>query len=114
MAVSNPLFDAPLEGATGVLFNVTGGRDLTLGQVHEVAGIIGKSTRSDANVIFGVVQQKHMGKRVVITLVATGIGQAPSDSAPPEVVDHAVLKSPATPSQNGHAAPPPVEAERLL
>ena len=76
MAVSNPLFDGPLQGASGVLFNVTGGNDLTLAQVHEVAEIIRKTAKPDANVIFGVVQDKKMKKRVSITLVATGITSA--------------------------------------
>ena len=73
-ALANPLFNAPLEGATGILFNVTGGKDLTLGQVHEVAEIVRKAANSDANVIFGVVQERRMKKRVGITLIGTGVG----------------------------------------
>ena len=72
-ALSNPLFDAPLEGAAGILFNIKGGKDLTLGQVHEVAGIISNASRSQAQVIFGVVQHPKWNKRVSITLVATGV-----------------------------------------
>lgn len=75
-ALANPLFDAPIEGAAGILFNVTGGKDLTLGQVHEVAEVIGKAARSEANVIFGVRQDMKMKKRVRITLVATGVRSA--------------------------------------
>ena len=72
-ALANPLFDAPLEGASGVLFNVTGGPDLTLGQVHEVADIVQEAAATDANVIFGVVQDRRMKGRVSVTLVGTGI-----------------------------------------
>ena len=72
-ALANPLFDAPLEGASGVLLNVTGGPDLTLGQVHEVADIVHEAADSGANVIFGVVQQRRMKGRVSVTLVGTGI-----------------------------------------
>ena len=72
-ALANPLFDAPLHGASGVLFNISGGKDLTLGQVHEVAEIIRKAAKSDANVIFGVVQDPRLKRRVSITLVGTGI-----------------------------------------
>ena len=75
-ALANPLFSAPMHGASGVLLNISGGRDLTLGQVHEVAEIIRKAAKSDANVIFGVVQDPRMRRRVSITLVATGIGSA--------------------------------------
>ena len=72
-ALSNPLFDTPLNGATGILFNVKGGKDLTLGQVHEVAGIIRKATKAEANVSFGVAQDRRFSRRVSITLVATGL-----------------------------------------
>ena len=72
-ALANPLFDAPLEGASGVLLNVTGGPDLTLGQVHEVADIVHEAADSGANVIFGVVQERGMKGRVSVTLVGTGI-----------------------------------------
>ena len=75
-ALANPLFNAPMHGASGVLLNISGGKDLTLGQVHEVAEIIRKAAKSDANVIFGVVQDARMRRRVSITLVATGIGSA--------------------------------------
>ena len=67
-----------MQGASGVLFNVTGGKDLTLAQVHDVADIIRETARPDANIIFGVVQDKRMKKRVSITLVATGVESARS------------------------------------
>lgn len=89
-ALANPLFNAPIQGASGVLFNVRGGYDLTLGQVHEVAEIIRKATKSDANVIFGVAQDKRMKRRVSITLVGTGVG-GPTTAQPPQ------------PSQPAHA-----------
>ena len=74
-ALSNPLFDAPLKGASGILLNIKGGKDLTLGQVHEVAGVIRGASRSQAQVIFGVVRDTRWKKRVSITLVATGVGE---------------------------------------
>jgi cell division protein FtsZ len=82
-ALSNPLFGGPLQGATGILFNVTGGPDLTLGQVHEVADLIRQASSHGTNVIFGVVQDKRMRKRVSITLVATGIQGEGSISGEP-------------------------------
>ena len=72
-ALANPLFDMPLEGAKGVLLNVTGGPDLTLGQVHEVAGIIKSAASENANVIFGVVQDERMKNKVSVTLVGAGV-----------------------------------------
>jgi cell division protein FtsZ len=72
-AVSDPLLGAPLRGATGILFNVRGGMDLTLGQVHRVAELVEAASGPEANVIFGVVQEKGMKGRVSVTLVATGV-----------------------------------------
>ena len=76
-ALSNPLYNAPMMGATGVLFNVKGGKDLSIGQVHEVAAMIRDASRAEAQVIFGVVQDKKWKKRVSITLVGTGLGARP-------------------------------------
>ena len=86
-ALSNPLFDSPLEGAKGILLNIKGGKDLTLGQVHEVAGVIKDASRSQAQVIFGVVHDRKWKKRVSITLVATGVKaeQQASEEVVPDV-----------------------------
>lgn len=72
-ALANPLFTAPIEGAQGILFNVRGGPDLSIGQVHEVAGIIEDASKTQAHVVFGVVQDPRWHKRIRVTLVATGI-----------------------------------------
>ena len=85
-ALENPLFDTPLEGATGVLFNVTGGPDLTLGQVHEVADIIKQAASPDANVVFGVVQDRRMNRAVRVTLVGTGVNRAVEPKPVAEIV----------------------------
>ena len=107
-ALSNPLFDAPLEGASGVLFNVAGGPGLTLGQVHEVSEIIRRAASPNANVIFGVVQDKRMKKRVSVTLIATGI-----DASPPPRAGANRASAPETPAAVGGApasAPGPTPA----
>ena len=72
-ALANPLFTAPIEGAQGILFNVRGGRDLSIGQVHEIAGMIEGASKTQAQVVFGVIQDPRWNKRVRVTLVATGI-----------------------------------------
>ena len=74
-ALSNPLFDAPLAGATGILLNVKGGNDLSLGQVTEIAKTVRRAASPDANVVFGVVQQRSLKRRVSVTVVATGVGK---------------------------------------
>ena len=121
-ALANPLFNAPLEGATGILFNVTGGKDLTLGQVHEVAEIIRKAAKSDANVIFGVVQERQMKRRVGITLIGTGVGSKPQEEPTPKDESKSVVTlSDAelnrlinAPSSNGHLQADLTQTARLL
>ena len=119
-ALANPLFNAPLEGATGILFNVTGGNDLTLGQVHEVAEIIRKAAKSDANVIFGVVQERQMKKRVGITLIGTGIGNdiqpetADESDSPVILSDADINRLISAPNRNGHAHAALANTAKLL
>ena len=93
MALSNPLFGAPLEGASDILFNVSGGNDLTLGQVHEVSDIIRNAGGADSNVIFGVVQSRKLRNRVSITLVAIGLTgeHEKSQDTGPEVREAALV-----------------------
>ena len=74
-AVSSPLLDLSMEGARGVLFNITGGTDLTLAEINDAAEIINKSADPDANIIFGTVTDPSMGNEVKITLIATGFDQ---------------------------------------
>jgi len=74
-AVASPLLDISMEGARGVLFNITGGPDLTLAEINEAAEIINKAADPDANIIFGTVTDPAMGNEVKITLIATGFDQ---------------------------------------
>lgn len=78
MAVSSPLLDVSMEGARGVLFNITGGSDLTLAEINDAAEIINKAADPDANIIFGTVTDPSMGNEVKITLIATGFDQPES------------------------------------
>jgi len=77
-AVSSPLLDLSMEGARGVLFNITGGPDLTLAEINEAAEIINKAADPDANIIFGTVTNPQLGNEVKITLIATGFDQPDS------------------------------------
>jgi cell division protein FtsZ len=75
-AVSSPLLeDVSISGAEGVLVNITGGRDLTLHEVNEAAGVVVNAAGEDANVIFGAVIDPNMDGEIQITVVATGFGQ---------------------------------------
>lgn len=71
-ALASPLLDVSIEGARGVLYNVTGSDSLTLNEVNQAAAVISKAMDPMANIIFGVVFDPRMGNEVSITLIATG------------------------------------------
>lgn len=72
VAIASPLLDIDISGARGVLFNITGGLDLTLFEVNEAADIISRAAHPDANIIFGAVQDPSFDGKVKITVIATG------------------------------------------
>src|SRR6266568_8628022 len=72
LAIASPLLDIDISGARGVLFNITGGMDLSLFEVNEAADIISKAAHPEANIIFGAVQDASYDGRVKITVIATG------------------------------------------
>ena len=72
IAINSPLLDIDISGARGVLFNITGGLDLTLHEVNEAADIISKAAHPEANIIFGAVQDALFDGKVMITVIATG------------------------------------------
>jgi cell division protein FtsZ len=73
-AISSPLLETSLDGATGILLNVTGGPDLGLFEVNEAAEVVTGAADSNANVIFGAVIDEAMGDNVRVTAIATGFG----------------------------------------
>jgi cell division protein FtsZ len=75
-AIESPLLEISIEGAKGVLFNVTGGPDLGMLEVHEAASVIQQAADPEANIIFGAVIDPEMGSDVKITLIATGFDSA--------------------------------------
>lgn len=76
-AISSPLLEeASIEGAKGVLINITGGDDMTLFEVNEAASIIQEAADEDANIIFGTVIDRKMKDEIKITVIATGFDTA--------------------------------------
>jgi len=71
-ALSSRLLDVTIDGARGVLFNVTGGPDLSLFEINEAASIIRETAHPDVNMIFGAVIDENMGDEIRITVIATG------------------------------------------
>ncbi len=82
-AISSPLLeDTTINGAHGVLINVTGSQSITLHEVSEASQIIQESAHPDANIIFGSVFDDSLGDKIKITVIATGFGRAEEDSEP--------------------------------
>jgi cell division protein FtsZ len=73
-AISSPLLETSLDGATGVLLNITGGKELGLAEVDEAAQVVTAAADANANVIFGAVIDDSMGDHVRVTAIATGFG----------------------------------------
>jgi cell division protein FtsZ len=73
-AVSSPLLESSIEGATGILLNITGGPDIGLFEVNEAAEVVTSAADPNANIIFGAVIDEAMGDEVRVTVIATGFG----------------------------------------
>jgi len=108
-AISSPLLeDASVQGARGVIINVTGGPDLTLAEVSEASDIIYNAAHEDANIIFGAVVDPKMEGQVKITVIATGfdhrsvglgpVAQAAKDT-PTDMSAYTAVKPPAADRQ---------------
>jgi len=75
-AISSQLLDVTINGAHGILFNVTGGPNLSLFEVNQAAAIIKETASPDVNLIFGAVIDENMGDEIRITVIATGFDQS--------------------------------------
>src|SRR3954469_1088586 len=89
-AISSPLLeDVSINGATGILINITGGSDLTLAEMNEACSLIEEAADPDANIIFGSVIDAHAGDEVRITVIATGFQPlAQAEPAPVRGASH--------------------------
>ncbi len=85
-AVSSPLLDVSIQGATGVLYNVTGARNLGLHELRAAAEVIAQAVSPDAEIIFGTAIDPNLGDEVQVTVIATGFAVGPRavavDAAP--------------------------------
>jgi cell division protein FtsZ len=82
-AISSPLLeDISIQGARGVLINVTGGPDLGVHEINEAASIIQEEADDDANIIFGAVIDENLGDEIRITVIATGFVDAKEEPKP--------------------------------
>jgi len=97
IAVNSPLLETSIHGASGVIFNVTGGPDMTIHEVYEAAEVIHESVLDDAIVIFGAVVDDRIQGEVQITVIATGFDLKPQ-GAEKSISDSLSLFSTATAS----------------
>jgi len=72
MAIASPLLETSIDGATGILINVTGGEELTLLEVNAAANLVHSCADPNAEVIFGMAIDETMGDEISITVIATG------------------------------------------
>ncbi len=75
-AIESPLIEVSIDGAKGVLFNVTGGYDMSMSEIQEAAEIITGAVSPDANIIFGATLRPDMEDEIIITVIATGFDSA--------------------------------------
>ena len=83
IAISSPLIEENVEGATGILLNMTGGKDLGLFEVNEAAEIVREAAAANANIIFGAVIDESQGDEVRVTVIATGFDHSRRSLAAP-------------------------------
>jgi len=105
-AISSQLLDITIDGARGILFNVTGGNDLTLHDVNEAAEIIKSTAHPDVNLIFGAVIDPNMKDEVRITVIATGFERSTPNRYAGEVVSRE------TKSERPAQSAPPSQSQR--
>ena len=98
-AIHSPLLETSIEGAGGVLLNVTGGKDLCLLEISEAADLVQKSVDADANIIFGAVIYEKLENEIVITVIATGFTKTAFQDLKLDSIVGEALKN-ATVSQN--------------
>ncbi len=102
-AITSSLLDVTIDGARGILFNITGGPDMSLHEVNEAATLIKSAAHPDCNVIFGAVVDESMKDTIRITVIATGFDQSPNAT-------HRTIRPQATVVSRpiGKPTPPPV------
>lgn len=104
-AISSPFLESSIDGAKGVVFNITGGTDLTLHEVSAAADIIYENVDPNANIIFGAVIDERVQGEIRITVIATGFSGETQTNAP--AAKTAPAPRPVTPSRPAATTPPP-------
>ncbi len=108
-AISSPLLEMSIDGAKGVLFNITGGKDLTMAEVDEAAKQIAAAVDPDANIIFGATIDENMVDQVKISVIATGFDETKKRLRELSGRSYGAASQPQQPtvSQTSNMKPPP-------
>jgi len=101
-AIQSPLLETSIEGARGVLLNITGGADLGLFEVNLAAELVQKSADPDANIIVGAVIDENLKDEMLITVIATGFEKGPVIRKIDKIVEKAQLKPEPPPAVKRH------------
>ena len=105
-AVSSPLLETSIVGATDAIINVTGGTSLTLFEAEDAAEVVRASSNTDINIIFGAVINENLNDEVIVTVIATGFeDEAPAPAYAPEYTDQ-VQKKPMSVIDEEYDIPP--------
>lgn len=75
MAISSPLLEVSIDGARGILYNITGGEDMSMSEVSDASAIIAAAAAPDANIIFGATIDENIGSTIKISVIATGFDE---------------------------------------
>jgi cell division protein FtsZ len=83
-AISSPLLETSIDGAQGVLMNITGGTNLSLYEVQEAADIVASASDQEVNMIFGSVINENLNDEIVVTVIATGFNEESAQTSKPQ------------------------------
>ena len=109
-AIQSPLLETKIDGARAVLINVTGGKDMSIMEINEAAGLVMESADSDANIIFGAGIDESLEDEVHITVIATGFEKTPFPTRDKKKSRTATPYGAAVPSYNPYENRPRAEA----
>ncbi|WP_046175129.1 cell division protein FtsZ [Domibacillus indicus] len=110
-AISSPLLEKAIDGAQGVLMNITGGTNLSLYEVQEAADIVSSASDQDVNMIFGSVINENLKEEIVVTVIATGFKEMPNEAGQQPRSGLGQIKPQQQPASQQHQ-PKPREVKR--
>lgn len=112
-AISSPLLETSVEGASGVVFNITGGEDMTLHEVNAAAETIYEVVDQNANIIFGAVIDPKLDGEIRITVIATGFAPKTHPAIPPQISKKVQPLPPTPTTRSSTSATPPTSQSEI-